>query len=330
MKEEKVNVKNKISKKLHSTELGKELLFNVKKLTGKIHRPDMEFPELISLETASVCNLRCIHCPPQSKELRDQGRPLGLMDINLFMKLMDEIDKHGRRRIALHKDGEPLLHPQVTEMIKRTKKNVDHIVYLTTNAHKLTDEIADLIIEKKIDVVNFSIGAATEEFYRKVRGKNFNKVMNNIHNYLDKVEKSEWKPRILVQIIRLPEFPEMEEEIKRFKKYWKNYPVEVQVWDKLTWGVYDYKERNKNRYPCYSLWESFTVNSDGLVSACCIDWQQKLITGDTNKQSIEEIWKGGVLRNMRKLHVEGRENELPICGSCNYWDWQQKLDEYAI
>lgn len=323
-------VKQKIRAALKSTSMGEELLFQFKKRTNRLPNPDMEFPDLISLEIASACNLSCVHCPPHMKEFKNQVRKFGLMDMELFYKLMDEIDSYGKRRIALHKDGEPLLHPKTEEILKRVKKNHDHTIYLTTNAHRLTEEISNSLLENKIDILNFSIGAASEEFYKKVRGKDFEKVMSNIDSFLKLRVGSAWKPKVILQIIDLPEYPEMNEEIENFKNLWSEYNVEIQVWEKLTWGVYDYKENGKRRYPCYSLWESFTVNSDGLVSACCMDWTQELITGDTNINTIKDIWRGDKLKHLRQMHKEGREKELPLCGSCNYWDWQERLDKYPM
>lgn len=322
--------KEYISANLRSSNLGREVLFQYKKLSGKIPKPDMKFPELISLEIASSCNLSCIHCPPHLKEFKDEVRKFGIMDIDLFNRLMDEIDRNGKRSIALHKDGEPLLHPKILEILKRVKRNVNHTVYVTTNAHPLKESVSKAILENKIDVMNFSIGAATEEFYSKVRGKNFKKVIDNIKYFLELRKKSDWKPKVLVQIIRLPQFEEMEAEIISFKKYWSKYNVELQVWDQLTWGVFENKENNIKRYPCYSLWESTFINSDGKASLCCMDWQQKLLAGDTNINSIKQIWKGEAQQYFRKIHIEKKENELPICPTCNYWSWQPRLKEYPI
>ena len=325
-----MEIKQIFKKVITSSELGREVIFQYKRKTNRLPKPDMEFPELINLEIASSCNLSCVHCPPHMKKFKNEVRKFGIMELELFEKTMDEIDKHGNRRIALHKDGEPLLHPNIIEILERVKKNNNHIVYVTTNAHRLTKEVSEALLKNKIDVVNFSIGAATKEFYEKVRGKNFDKVMNNILQFLELRKTSEWQPRVMVQIINLPEYPEMKTEIKMFRKFWSNYDVEIQEWENLTWGVFEYKDANKKRYPCYSLWESMVVNSDGIVSACCMDWRQQLITGNANKQNLKDIWQGEKLREFRKIHIEGREEELSACATCNYWIWQTKLDKYPI
>jgi len=325
-----MKLKNIVNKRLNSSNIGRELIFQYKKVTNKIPSIDMDFPMLISLEIASSCNLSCVHCPPHLREYKDEVRKFGIMDIQLFEKCMDEIDLYGNRSIALHKDGEPLLHPKIIQILERVKRNNNHTVYVTTNAHPLTENVSKVILKNKIDVINFSIGAASREFYNKVRGKNFQKVIDNVKFFLDLREKADWKPKVLVQIIDLPKYPEMQKEIKEFKEYWSAYDVEIQEWKKLTWGVFEQEESSINRYPCYSLWESTFINSDGKASACCMDWQQKLLTGDANDNTIKDIWIGELQNKLRKMHVEKRENELNICPTCNYWSWQARLINYPV
>ena len=326
----KFSIQKNIIKPLSNSSFGHEFIYQLKKLTGKLPKPDYNFPQHISIEISSLCNLACVHCPPQNKDFKEHHRQKGNMEIPLFDKVMDEIDQYGPRHIALHKDGEPLLHPQTRDILRRVKKNQNHTVYLTTNAHRLTPEIGKSILENQINVINFSIGAYSEEFYKKVRGRGFDRVMKNIHGFLDMVKTSSWKPIILVQIINLPEYDEMPDEIKNFKKYWSKHNVRLQIWDKLNWGVYNSNQTKINRYPCYSLWKYIFVNSDGKASACCMDWKQDLLIGDANEQSLAEIWKGSQIKELRRKHINGEENTLPICDKCNYWNWLPKISDYKI
>lgn len=320
--------KERIVELIKQTEFGNKKFYQLKQLLGKNPNPDILFPELISIETSSICNLSCSHCPPQLKEFKEQTRKHSHIDFDIFNKLMDEIDNFGIRNIALHKDGEPLLHPKIISILERLKKTLPHVVYLTTNGQFLSSEIIDAIIKNRVDVINFSIGASSEEFYKKVRGKGFPKTIQNIHNFLDAVSNSSLKPRIFVQIIDLPEFPEMKTEIKAFKKYWKKFNVEVAVWKKLTWNVFDEKKKLSYRYPCYSLWHSFNINSNGLVTACCMDWKQELIIGNVNEKSVQEIWTNKKLSDLRCKHLNGEEQSIDACRNCNYWNWQPMLINY--
>ncbi|MBN1782873.1 radical SAM protein [bacterium] len=326
----KNRLRRAFTKWLQASEAGRELLFRIKKTLKRLPEPDLEFPEAFGLEITSVCNLSCVHCPPHHPDYRHMHRKYGHMPMALFEKLMDEIDTHGPRRIALHKDGEPLLHPEIRSILKRVKARRDHTVYLTTNAHSLDESVQISLIENRIDHVNFSLGAATAAFYEKVRGPRFDRVIDNIRHFLNTVRESPWKPRISMQIIDLPEYPEMKAELRRFHALWRNEDVEIAVWKKLNWGVIQTGKSVFRRYPCYSLWEIMFVNSDGIVSPCCMDWTQALKTGNAAEQSLSGIWKGELQKRLREYHTAGREQELPLCASCNYWSWLPKLAEYPI
>lgn len=324
----KLGLKTKLTSFLSKSAFGHEFLFQGKKILNRIPHPDYQFPLSISLELASLCNLSCIHCPPKSAPFKELRRPYGMMQIDLFERLMTEIDQQGIRHIALHKDGEPLLHPKIIDILQRVKRDQEHVVYLSTNAHRLNKEIGESILTNRINTINFSIGAFSKSFYQKVRGPGFEKVITNIHNFLGLLPKFTWQPRVQVQIIYLPEFPEMKEEIKNFKKYWREYSVEVQVWDKLNWGVLDTPAPKMKRYPCFSLWKYLFVNSDGKVSACCVDWKQDLVVGNAWQSSLAGIWVSPELKNLRQHHFNHEEAHLPLCAKCNYWSWLPKLSEY--
>ncbi len=324
------NIRKALIKSISRTNIGFNTVNGAKRILGKLPKPNYAFPNSISIETSSVCNLACIHCPPHCKEYKNDHRPYGHINMDLFNKIMDEIDNNGSHKIALHKDGEPLLHPNIVEILNRVKRHRDHCVYLTTNAHKLNKEIGDAILSNKIDIINFSLGAANKEFYKKVRGNGFEKVQENIHGFLHQVKNSDWKPRVIVQIIDLPEYKEMKDQIKQFCEYWNNFNVDTEVYSKLTWGVLKTDKVGIKRYPCFSLWNSLFVNSNGKVSPCCMDWKHDLIIGDAEKQTIEKIWQGALLYNLRKHHINKKENELPLCGRCNYWHTVPKLSEYSV
>lgn len=309
---------------------GAYAFLKTKDILGKTPKIDMKFPELIALETSSLCNLSCAHCPPQMPEFKSSVRKHNMMDYELFERLMNEIDSYGERRIALHKDGEPLLNLKIKEMLKRVKANREHCVYLTTNAHPLTEELIGEILNARVDIVNFSLGAATPEFYKKVRGGNFEKALSNIEKFLAARGKTERKPRAIVQIIDLPEYKEMKNEIECFRKYWKGKNVEISIWEKLTWGEFEDNKKRNFRYPCHSLWDSFYVNSNGIATICCMDWRQELNLGDIRNSSIAEMWRGEELARLRRIHIERRESELPACKNCNYWRWLPMRLNYPI
>ncbi len=63
-------------------------------------------PYSLYIEPTSHCNLRCLFCPTGYKEYAGM-RPNGLMDYDLFCKIVDDIKEFDRKlkRVNLYKDG---------------------------------------------------------------------------------------------------------------------------------------------------------------------------------------------------------------------------------
>ena len=58
------------------------------------------------------------------------------------------------------------------------------------------------------------------------------------------------------------------------------------------------------------------INSDGTVSACCVDWKRKLIVGNAKDNSLVDIWNGQRYNNLRIKHLKGRRNKIAYCKNC--------------
>ena len=130
--------------------------------------------------------------------------------MSLFNKLMDEIDQYGDRHIALHKDGEPLLHPDICTILQRVKQNQNHTVYLTTNAHRLTPIIAKEIINNKMKKVGLfgSKSTMSNGFYQKVAEK------YNINIVIPKSDKQEFiHTKYMSELIYNKIFPDTKQQL---------------------------------------------------------------------------------------------------------------------
>ena len=129
-------------------------------------------PEIMAIELTDICNFRCTFCPSFT-------RKSGYMDEELLKKILNET-KFQRNSVALHFHGESTLHPKLGKMISLCK-NKGLVVYLSTNASMLNDEISKTIIESGLDRLTFSFDGASKEIFEKYRyyGK-FEKVKDNI------------------------------------------------------------------------------------------------------------------------------------------------------
>ncbi|MDA0036157.1 SPASM domain-containing protein [Brachyspira hyodysenteriae] len=73
------------------------------------------------------------------------------------------------------------------------------------------------------------------------------------------------------------------------------------------------------------------MNSTGTVSPCCSDWQEKMIIGNVNNQTVREIWNSEKLKELRIQHLTGHRDKNPICVNCGNIKYAQidNIDDYA-
>lgn len=137
------------------------------------------------------CNHKCVFCwdhPPDERasaataERFGLDRP-GVMPLEKFKGVVDDLHSMGTRRIDLIGRGEPLLNPSALQMVRYAKDRGMYLV-LCTNASRLFEPIAKALVEAKVDRVNVSLNAGTPETYPHIhvteRPEDYLKVKKNL------------------------------------------------------------------------------------------------------------------------------------------------------
>src|SRR5262249_11850487 len=113
--------------------------------------------------------------------------------------------------------GEPMLHPQLFDMIRHCKTH-GVATGISTNATTLNETRGRELIASGLDYLIFAFDGTTPEVYEKYRkGANFNKVRQNILNFLRLKKELRSNIFCIVQMVRLPE---NEHQIRDFFKMW--------------------------------------------------------------------------------------------------------------
>jgi len=280
-------------------------------------------PEEIDIETTSSCNAKCIMCP------RSVGRtrPAGIMDRELFYKIIDDCEKIGKKDIGLSIFGEPLVDPYFFQCLEYAKKRGFKVNFFT-NGSLLNEEKAKKILDLKCDKITFSIDGFTKEVYESIRvGLDRDMVYKNVNQLLElKKSLGAELPKVDISGILMDK---NKEEMEKFLEYWKSRPGidNVLIASLRNWaGTFDetrigrlgeLSKRNIWRPPCRQLWKGLLILWDGRVSMCCDDVAEaRIVIGDLKNQSIEEVWRGRILENLRRLHLGGKQEEIFICKEC--------------
>ncbi|MDI6890283.1 MAG: radical SAM protein [Thermodesulfovibrionales bacterium] len=168
------------------------------------------------IEPTSRCQLKCIMCPRTvfSEEWENGDMPLSVYErISRHFYLVDNVHLQGW--------GEPLLHPNIFDMIQIAKEK--HCkVSLTTNGFLLDSNVSTMLIKEGVDIVAISIAGASKDTHEKIRkGSNFDHLLHNIkalNNFKHKMKSK--NPKLVLSFLMtktniedLPEIVNLAKEI---------------------------------------------------------------------------------------------------------------------
>jgi SynChlorMet cassette radical SAM/SPASM protein ScmF len=143
------------------------------------------------------CNLRCRHCWIAPK-YQSEGDSSSALDLDLFKSIVEQAKPLGLAGVKLT-GGEPLLHPQILEVLEYIRAE-NLTLTVETNGVLCTPELARKIAECKNTFVSVSLDGATAETHEWVRGVEgcFDDALVGIRNLVD----AGLKPQIIMSIMR--------------------------------------------------------------------------------------------------------------------------------
>ena len=152
-------------------------------------------PYHFEIDVAGGCNLRCITCPRGNSPA---GPKAGMMSLDLFKQVLDKliVEVPLLSDIQLYSWGEPLLNPQLPEIIAYTKSK-EIAVAISSNLSVKAD--LEAVIRAKPTWFRVSLSGSDEETYSKVHrlGK-FSLVLQNLEKLSEL--RSEFAPDMFVEV----------------------------------------------------------------------------------------------------------------------------------
>lgn len=298
----------------------------------------LETPLQVQMAITSICNFKCIYCPmPKVRSKK------GIMSFEVFKKIIDDLDEFpGKvKTIRLMREGEPLLNKRFVDMVRYIKlKQPTVIVDTVTNASLLTHKLSDDIIDSGLDKMFISLQGMNAEAYKRLSGVDidFDKLIDNIVYFC--INRTNCKV-----FIKVPDIGVNEEEKEAFFKLFEPY-VDEMFMERIfpAWPNFDVsklqKDPNMGYYGepktdtvkvCAMPFYNVSIDYRGIVSGCCNDWEDKTNMGDTNKQSLYEIWNGKKLNDFRRMQLQGKRFEDELCKDCYALEYCKPdiIDEYA-
>jgi radical SAM protein with 4Fe4S-binding SPASM domain len=288
-------------------------------------------PVYVSIEPTTSCNLRCPQCP---SGLREFTRPTGMLQKQLFEKIILQLKNH-LHSLTFYFQGEPYLNPDFLKMVNFA--NLNRIYTITsTNAHYLTEENAKQTVLSKLDKLIISVDGITQEVYEQYRiGGRLDKVIEGTKEILKQKKTLRSKtPHVVWQFVV---FKPNEGQVEAVKKLGKELGVnEVKI---KTAQIYDFENgsdlipetesysrykrngegkieiKNKLLNQCWRMWQGCVITWDGKIVPCCFDKDAKYQLGNLDSQSFKSIWYSEPYTNFRRSVLSSRK-EIDICTNC--------------
>ena len=272
------------------------------------------------LEITNVCNLRCSFCP-------GSRRPQGFLTPEQFRILAGRLRPH-TEYLYLHLMGEPLLHPQLEQLLE-TGEELGFRIMITTNGTLLPRRGALLCSSPAVHRVSVSLHS-----FEGNEGRG-----GELEGYLDGCfafaqQAAEAGKRCALRLWNL-DGAETEganaqneailEHMARYfprpwKEGWQGVTLAPNVflewgerfrWPDLEAGAYE------GRAFCRSLRDQVGVLWDGTVVPCCLDHEGDIPLGNLYDRSLEEILESPRARAIYEGFSQGRAAE-ELCRKCGY------------
>ncbi|MFL5385024.1 MAG: radical SAM/SPASM domain-containing protein [Longimicrobiaceae bacterium] len=140
-------------------------------------------PTHLQVEVATLCNLACVMCPrtialARARDRRERAAWRRRLSLSVFVRIVDQFP--ALRTLTLHGIGEPLLNPDLPEMVAHAGGR-GIAVRFTSNGTLLTPEVRERLIDAGLAELTVSMDGATAETYERIRpGARFAEVRANV------------------------------------------------------------------------------------------------------------------------------------------------------
>lgn len=297
----------------------------------------LDTPLSLLIDPSNICNFQCKFCPTGDKELlKSVNRPKGMMEYELFCKIIDDITGFNKKikKMDIYKDGEPFLNKDVCKMINYAKKkNVAESIQTTSNGSLIDENMAIDIINSGLDVIRISVEHVSDKGYKDITKtfSNYETIKKNVGFLFNEKEKRNSHLKINVKIIDV-DLSEAEKET--FLNDFSSISDTINIDSLMGWSLTDKKDFTlgkdvntgmnsqnqikKDRVICPEPFKTLSINFNGDVSICCVDWAMTTIVGNVKNENLVDIWDGKKLKAFRKMQIEGKRDNLKACSNCQY------------
>lgn len=327
--------------------LDKEKEYSVDEMAEMLEAIRSKNPVVYNIETTNRCNMRCKMCPRTTMMTRHNE------DINreTFLNIVNQIRPHSAEEwekwkkfceetygiyenemsenhfflyiipkvIQLHGYGDPLLDLHMGEYVKILHEK-GFYSYFSCNPSNINLERTKEMLDNGLDYIKYSIESVNDEEHKKIRGEasNFSESYKKILQVLDYKHENKLNTTIVITMLDLNR-QHQKEDYEKLREAFKDLDVYIYLKSEdCQWYRKDFHGTNSIHWSeiCKHPWMTMTIKSNGEATMCMEDFNNEIILGDTNKQSLKEIWDSEAYCTFRYQHLFAKD-EIKCIAQCD-------------
>jgi radical SAM protein with 4Fe4S-binding SPASM domain len=272
----------------------------------------MQFKK-VYIEITNKCNLNCWFCKNNLREKR-------FMSCTEFKTIIKKIKPY-TNYVYLHVKGEPLLHPELEEILKICEENKIK-VNITTNGTLLKHKLN--ILEKSDCIRQINVSLHSD---------------NNLSTYFvdifDACKKLKENIYISYRLWTLKNYQLDKKSTETVDKIMKSYNLSPEVVEKLkkepqvkidintyvnkdnlfSWPTLESKETSHNF--CHGLSTHFAILVDGTIVPCCLDGEGNIKLGNIFEDDLQQVLQS---ERVQKIITGFKDNKCSekLCLKCSF------------
>ncbi|HUW22028.1 MAG TPA: radical SAM/SPASM domain-containing protein [Candidatus Bathyarchaeia archaeon] len=288
-------------------------------------------PFVVQIFPIYACNFKCNYCIFHlDKNKRGFISDKVVMDLGLYKKCVDDMAKFPNKIkvVRFVGIGEPLLHPNIAEMVAYTaSKKIARTVEMLTNASLLTPKMSDSLISAGLTRLVVSLQGTTKEKYKEVcqTDIDFEEFVKNLRYFFENKGDTQMYIKIIDCALQ------GKDDEKKFYKIFGDLcdtiaiehmvPIHSNVdYEKIIKG----KKMSFTQFGlpvsevkiCPQPFFHFQINPDGKIVPC-YSFEYPEILGDCHEESVVKIWNGKKFQSFRRRMLDGVSQMPKICPNCD-------------
>jgi radical SAM protein with 4Fe4S-binding SPASM domain len=258
-------------------------------------------------------------------------RPIGLIDTRFFERVVRQAASLGCKEIRLFNFGEPLLHPDIVNLVSLTV-NAGLAAVLQTNGLLLDEPMTRQLLHAGLRYIGVSTNGLTDAEYAMVR-PGF--ALADLRDRIKRTRAAAQSEGIPLHIhltaqILAESTTERRADIHQFVNSWKGLPDSISVSGLSRYESIAYPKdgrlikraddpaprRPDSEVNCTEPFDRMIIKWDGRVTPCCVDFDATYVLGDATKTPLDVIWQAAPARQLRAIVQSHAYDQSPLCREC--------------